>query len=181
VRILLKGKVHPRIGFFIGTLTTDLDKAADERPATIIGDAWMEGEIARELKLNAGLLKLPFSRHGAQGGGSLHGVDFHGAFLRRKGPKPITLDDGTAETRPSVPHRDYGVMARGLVLRDRLDYRLAITDGVSPHEVDEANPRFVGRLGVNFFEPEPEFFWKGTHVGNKKVLTVASASTWSPT
>lgn len=131
---------------------------------TILGDAWLEGDFGKPFKLNAGLLKLPFSRHGAQGAGALHGIDFHGAFLLRNVGTP------SADTTPLPPHRDLGVMARGLLFNETLDYRLAILDGVAPNDHGDY-PRFVGRLGVNFMDSEPDFFWKGTYLGKKSIVS----------
>jgi hypothetical protein len=163
VRLLFDGKVHENVGFYIGTLTADIGRDANQSPATVLGDAWMEGDIDRAFKINAGLLKLPFSRHGAQGAGGLHGIDFHGAFLER--------NVGTPDKTGKLPvHRDLGVMFRGLVLDDVLDYRLAVVDGVAPNEHGDY-PRVVGRLGVNLMDGEPDYFWKGTYLGKKSVVS----------
>ncbi len=163
VRLLFDGKVHENIGFYIGTLTADIGRDANQSPATVIGDAWMEGDIDRAFKINAGLLKLPFTRHGSQGAGALHGIDFHGAFLGRYLGEP-------EKTGPVPVHRDLGVLVRGLVLDDVLDYRLAVTDGVAPNAAGDY-PRVVGRLGVNLMDVEPDYFWKGTYLGSKSIVS----------
>lgn len=165
VRLLLSGKVHENLGFFVGTLTSNIGQADTQSSPTIIGDAWVEGDFGKTFKLDAGLLKLPFSRHGAQGGGGFHGMDFHGSFLLRNVGAP------NANSSRLPPHRDLGVMARGLVLDEMLDYRLAVVDGVAPNEHGDY-PRVVGRIGVNFMDSEPEFFWKGTYLGQRSILSM---------
>ena len=155
VRLLAKGQLGSYFNFFIGTLNLDMGKGGDFSGRTTIGDAWMEAVVAKELKVDVGLLKLPFSRHGGQGGGTLHGIDFHGTFLK---------------SGVSFSQRDVGVMARGLLFNELIDYRIAILDGVEPGGEDDL-PRFMGRLGINIFDSEPAFFFKGTHLGKKKVLS----------
>lgn len=172
VRLLFSGKVHENVGFYIGTLTADIARDARQSSPTVIGDAWLEGDFGKAFKLNAGLLKLPFSRHGAQGAGALHGIDFHGAFAERA----IGTPDGTG----ALPiHRDVGVMARGLLFSETLDYRLAIVDGVAPNESGDY-PRIVGRLGVNFMDSEPGFFWAGTYLGKKSILSIGASADIEP-
>ncbi len=168
VRLLFSGQIAPNFNFFIGTLNGDMGKNGDMSSRTLIADAWLEYIVADYLKINAGLLKLPFSRHMQQTGAKLHGLDFHGSCLQREG---------------GIGHRDMGVMARGLLLNKHIDYRLAIVDGIeyAPGDPDTDPPvtainendslRVVGRIGYNVFDPEPGFFWAGTYLGKKKILS----------
>jgi hypothetical protein len=172
IRLLFKGQITPRINFLIGTLNTDMGKNGDMSARTLIVDAWIEYVISDYLKINAGLLKLPFSRHMQQSGSKLHGLDFHNTFLQRFG---------------GLGHRDMGVMARGLLLKKCIDYRIAILDGneysktVIPDDSDAIPPvpdviqvtnkndnlRMVGRIGYNVFDAEPGYFWAGTYFSSR--------------
>jgi hypothetical protein len=168
VRLLFSGQVAPKVKFFIGTLNVDMGKDGNMTCRTMIADAWMEFSISDYLTINAGLLKLPFSRHMQQTGAKLHGLDFHGAFLKRYG---------------GIGHRDFGIMARGLLSNKHIDYRIAILDGIEyapgnpnveppvPPTNKDDSLRVVGRIGYNVFDPEPGFFWAGTYLGKKKVLS----------
>ncbi|MBE9569060.1 MAG: hypothetical protein IMF11_00400 [Proteobacteria bacterium] len=172
-RLLFGGQVIPDVNFFIGTLNGNMGKDGDMSPRTLIADAWVEYAVADYLKVNAGLLKLPFSRHMQQSGAKLHGLDFHGSFLKRSGV--------------AIPHRDMGVMVRGLLSDKKIDYRLAVLDGKEyasgdtsatppvPVTNKDDMPRIVGRIGYNVFDPEPGYFWAGTYLGKKKVLSFGAS------
>jgi len=186
VRFLFSGQIAPDVKFFIGTLNGDMGKDGNMSARTLIADAWVEYIINDYLKVNAGLLKLPFSRHMQQSGGKLHGLDFHDSFLKRSGV--------------AIGHRDMGVMVRGLLLDKQVDVRLAVVDGteygkeVIPGDPDAAPPvpdttvvtnkddmpRFVGRIGYNVFDPEPGYFWAGTYLGKKKVLSFGASFDLQP-
>ena len=171
VRLLFGGQVAPGVNFFIGTLNGDMGKDGDMSPRTLIADAWVEYAVNDYWKINAGLLKLPFSRHMQQSGAKLHGLDFHGSFLKRAGV--------------AIGHRDMGIMARGLLLEKKLDVRLAVVDGteykkeISGPDTTITNkddmPRIVGRIGYNVFDSEPGYFWAGTYLGKKKVLSFGAS------
>ena len=161
VRLLITGQIAPNVKFFIGTLNGDMGKDGNMSSRTLIADAWMEFTISESLTINSGLLKLPFSRHMQQTGAKLHGLDFHGAFLQRYG---------------GIGHRDFGIMARGLLSNKQIDYRIALVDGIeyapgNPEVNKNDNLRIVGRLGYNVFDAEPGYFWAGSYLGTKKVLS----------
>lgn len=172
VRLLFSGQIAPKFNFFIGTLNGNMGVNGDMTARTLIADAWVEYVASEHLRINAGLLKLPFSRHMQQTGAKLHGLDFHGFCLMRAG---------------GIGHRDMGVMARGLLSDKHIDYRFAILDGIeyAPGDPNATPPipdrnkndslRFVGRVGYNVFDAEPGFFWAGTYLGSKKILTFGAS------
>ncbi len=177
VRLLFAGQIAPKVNFFIGTLNGGMGQDGNMTARTLIADAWVEFVVADYLKINAGLLKLPFSRHMQQTGAKLHGLDFHGSFLQRYG---------------GIGHRDMGIMARGLLSDKHIDYRLAILDGIEyapgnpnavfpvPAKNKNDSLRIVGRVGYNVFDPEPGFFWAGTYLGTKKVLSFGASFDLQP-
>jgi hypothetical protein len=167
VRLCIGGQIAPDVKFFFATLNKDMGKDGNMSGRTLIADAWVEYIVTDYFKVNAGLLKLPFSRHMQQTSAKLHGLDFHGSFLKRSGV--------------AIGHRDMGVMVRGLLSDKKIDYRLAVVDGTEYDKVivlddtvvtnQDDMPRFVGRIGYNVFDPEPGYFWAGTYLGKKKVLS----------
>ena len=185
-RLLFGGQIAPDVKFLIGTLNGNMGKDGNMGARTLIADAWVEYNVSDYMKINAGLLKLPFSRHMQQSGAKLHGLDFHGSFLNRSGV--------------AIGHRDMGVMVRGLLSDKKIDYRLAIVDGTEydkeiipgdstavPPIPDSAivtnkddMPRFVGRIGYNVYDPEPGYFWAGTYLGKKKVLSFGASFDLQP-
>jgi len=162
VRLFVSGKLNDKVKFLVGTLNAGYGKDGNFSARTWIADAWLEYTYSKKFKINIGQVKLPFTRHMQQSGASLHGLDFHGSFI--KYPQNST-------------HRDQGVVFRGLLQNDKLDYRFAIVDGLDPAATvvprDNDYPRIVGRLGFNVFDAEPDYFWAGTYLGKKKILSFA--------
>jgi len=177
VRLCFSGQAAPNVNYFIGTLNGNMGVKGDMSSRTLIADAWVEFVTSEHLKINAGLLKLPFSRHMQQTGAKLHGLEFHGSYLKRSG---------------GIGHRDMGIMARGLLSDQHIDYRFAILDGIeyAPGDSNADTPvpatnkndsmRFVGRVGYNVFDAEPGFFWAGTYLGAKKILSFGASFDLQP-
>lgn len=162
IRFLLKGRINKHWRFFVGTLTNRYGANGDNDTNVFIADAWFEFFLNRQFRVNVGVLKTAFSRHALFAGAKLHGIDVHSFFIKRS-----VADQQTHV----IPFRDMGIMIRGLLFDDRVDYRLSITDGLEPGGGAD-NPRFVGRVGYNFFDAEPEFFLANSYLGARKVLTV---------
>jgi len=105
------------------------------------------------------MLIAPFSHNGMQGAGSLLALDYHVDLMR--------YPPGTYKV-----WRDAGVMVRGQLLDNIVEYRLAVLNGVSGNpkyeaaaapatyqqQADPRNradwPRLVARLAFNAFESE---------------------------
>jgi hypothetical protein len=165
-RLLVSGQVNPEVSFFLGTLSANMGAGGDLSPRELVADAWVNYRVHRSLQLTAGSFLVPFSRHMQQSGMKLHGVDFHGALLKR---------DGTLYTL-----RDFGVQARGLLLSDRLDYRVALLDGVTGEEATTDAPRVVARVAVNLADAEPELHLAGTQLGKRTVISVGVSADVEP-
>jgi len=65
-------------------------------------------------------------------------------------------------------------MGRGLVLNNKIDYRLAMVNGKEEAGVlgGDKHQRYVGRLSYNVFDAEPEMYLVGTYLGKRKILTL---------
>jgi hypothetical protein len=157
-RLVLTGRLAPRVGFFLGT-GYDSDDGRFET-----WDAVAFFDVDRALTLDAGLVMLPFLRHAQQFSVNLHTVEFmRTAFLYPRG--------STAYRRAP------GVWARGLLFDDRIDYRLAVTTGAP---TDSNLPRITGRAALNLFDPEPGYILPGTYFGRQRVVAVGAAFDLQP-
>ncbi|MBM4352852.1 MAG: hypothetical protein FJ109_03505 [Deltaproteobacteria bacterium] len=183
-RVMLAGKVNKWINFFYETENANFGKNGSFGDFMFTQDAYVEFAMYKELKVAGGMILLPFSHHNRQGAISLAGQDYHNIFSG----KFIT----------DKVWRDVGVEARG-ILFDMLDYRIGVFNGLradsskyitadnysteydkdlATEPVARANrneddmPRFTGRVAVNFFDVEDAFFYCGTYLGAKKVLSI---------
>lgn len=86
------------------------------------------------------------------------------------------FDDGDAGLRGSVDVRDMGLTLFGsapLSETMHLKYYLGTYDGVQEAGQDEE--RYVARVQVNLFDPEPEYYNLSTYLGKKKTLAIGAA------
>jgi len=170
---MMSGQLTDMVNYFAETDIPNFGKYNDWSPNIFVQDAWMEINPAPEFQLDVGMLLLPFSHQGMQGATSLNAVDYHTKLIKYPAQKVW---------------RDIGVMIRGLLFENVLEYRLAITDGVQPNTTsktmgtgDEAYkmptdprnpkswPRLTMRLTLNAFDPEggatvAGFFYKGANL-----------------
>lgn len=160
-RLLFGGQINKHFQFFFGGLLLDMGRGGDFKPDLTLADAWLQFSLNKMFRVNAGLLKLPFGRHMQLSGGKLHGLDFHGFILQR------AVGDDTGR---NIPQRDLGVLFRGLLFSDKLDYRIGVMDGKEPGG-DGDVPRFVGRIGLNVFDAEPEYHWNDAYFGKRRILS----------
>lgn len=161
-RVILAGKVNKWIHFFFETDNPNLGRNGNAG-GTFTQDGFIDFRFFNELKVAAGMILLPFSRHNRQSAASLMGLDYHSAVFTAWGPQRIW--------------RDYGIEARGIVM-DKIDYRVGVFNGfrgtdlkgnvVATNDI----PRITGRVSYSIFDPEPKFFYGGTYLGKKKVLNV---------
>ena len=154
-RVILAGKVNKWIHFFFETDNPNLGRNGNAG-GTFTQDGFIDFRFFNELKVAAGMILLPFSRHNRQSAASLMGLDYHSDVFTAWGPQRIW--------------RDYGIEARGIVM-DQIDYRVGVFNGFRGGAATNDMPRITGRVAYNFFEPEPKFFYGGTYLGNKKVLS----------
>ncbi|HTB61484.1 MAG TPA: hypothetical protein VLC06_26635 [Polyangia bacterium] len=120
-------------------------------------------------KIDAGYMLPPMAHNAVQGAGTLYSWDyFMFTFL------------STANTlfgsQSSPVGRDLGVQLRGLLFDGHLEYRAGLFQGL--RDTDTATNvgsnnffRAVGRIQVNLLDAEPGFFYAGTYLGKKKILS----------
>jgi len=172
-RIILAGNVNKWIHFFYETDTPNYGKNGDYNTKLVTQDAYVDFQFYPEFKLAVGMILLPFTHHSRQSAASLNALDYHNFFT------------GKFIAGKETGWRDFGVEARGIVA-DRLDYRVGIYNGlrgaactdpeaVNCQVLNSADmPRITGRIAVNLFDPEPDYFYGGIYLGKKKVVTLGA-------
>jgi hypothetical protein len=123
-----------------------------------------------KLKIDGGLMLPPGTHNFLQGAGSLNGWDF---FLN-------TYRFSTAFGSTNDPYgRDVGAQLRGLVLDGLLEYRAGVFQGKRNSAANGAASRngfrYAGRVQLNFLDPETNYFYGGTYLGTKKILSVGAS------
>ncbi len=201
-RLLMAGRVGENVNFFMETDNPNFGKGGDWSGNTFIQDAFVEFNLGKPLRIDVGMLLMPFSHHSFQSATSLLTMDYHGGHVKYSSGKVW---------------RDAGIMFRGQLANDKLDYRLAITNGIESYQdyyvqtdtdtttkpptvtetemaYDEAvnpmdMPRVMARVNVNIFDSEDGagaggFFYDGVYlktndkgklVSSKKVLSIGAA------
>ena len=183
-RILLHGQVSKWVSFFFETDQSNWGRKGDWTTSEfIVQDAFVDFDIAPEFKIAVGMILTPFVRHFRQSAVSLNTLDYHAALAK--------YPAGSNKV-----WRDMGVEFRGIVAK-KLDYRLAITNGVPFAAVQGAAPagggaapvtytnksdmpRFTARLAYNLFDTDGGFFYSGTTLGKKRILAIGAAVDLQP-
>jgi hypothetical protein len=131
------------------------------------------------LKFDAGFMLPSLSHNGVQGAFTLYGLDYFVNTFRRN---VLTNADPFKSNGQSPQGRDAGVQMRGLLFGEHLEYRVGMFQGLrvgllpasagSEAEVGAVNFfRVAARLQINLLDAEPDFFYQGTYLGTKKILS----------
>jgi len=179
-RLILAGNVTRNISFFVDTDAPNFGKGGNFNLDLFVQDAFVSFTVVREFAVDAGLIIAPLTHHTLQSAVSLNTLDYH-AFL-------VKYPAGSNKV-----WRDAGVQVRGLVLDDKLQYRLGAFGGVrgqsgrldaAGNALPDVNPgsipRFAGQLRLNVLDPEADFFFGGTYLRKKKVLSFGLAGDFQP-
>ena len=166
-RILLGGELSSKGSFFIETElpssigTINADHSKNVKVSQILLDAQYQYVFTNSFQLIAGKQLVSNNRNGLQAAGALLTGDFSASQYRYNmyADSPLQGDFG----------RDLGVNARGFLFQDRLEYRMGVFTG---RMLDGKDPlRYVGRLAYNFLEKDLDYYYTGTSLGSRKLLT----------
>jgi Phosphate-selective porin O and P len=190
-RLLVGGTLYGAFEYFFDTDYPNLFLAANEAPTATtaatttkatpgmnVQDAFITWKpVGDVFKVDAGYMLPPMAHNAVQGAGTLYSLDYFAfTFLSTAG----TILGSAA----SPVGRDLGVQLRGLVLGGHLEYRLGLFQGKRNTETPAALAgaattvgstnffRAVGRLQINLLDAEPGFFYAGTYLGKKKILSI---------
>lgn len=185
-RILVGGTLFGVIEYFVDTDFPNLflannvagamgapDTSVKSTPGMNIQDAFVTVKaMGDHLKIDAGYMLPPMSHNAVQGATTLYGWDYMDFTFQHSAGANVNAFNSSA----NPVGRDVGVELRGLVLDGHLEYRAGLfqglRDGQTATEVGARNFfRVTGRLQVNLLDAEPGFFYAGTYLGAKKILS----------
>jgi hypothetical protein len=126
------------------------------------------------IKVDVGYMLPPLVHNAVQGAGTLLGLDYFANSFR-----PSNSFSGLGVTA-SPAGRDTGVQVRGLLVGGHLEYRLGLFQGLrsDPTMADAISKnffRFAGRLQINLLDAETGFFYAGTYLGTKKIVSLGGS------
>ncbi len=182
-RIIVGGTLFDRIEYFMDTDYPNLFLANNTAPAggenfvkntpgLNIQDIFVTYRVLGDmLKVDAGYMLPPLAHNAVQGATTLYGWDYFG----------YTFQHGALLGSSGNPFgRDTGVQLRGLVLGGLLEYRVGMFQGLRHNrtgtEMEARNFfRVSARVQVNLLDPEPGFFYAGTYLGAKRILSFGAS------
>lgn len=181
-RLLVGGTLFGKFEYFFDTDAPNLFRATDAPGAgTGTGEKTNRGIGVQDVlvtykayedyfKIDAGYMLVPGSHNALQGAGTLYGLDYFQNTFRHASVFNSAGDVG----------RDTGVEARGLVADGHLEYRLGVFQGyrrpaTAEDPVSRNMFRVAGRVQINFLDPETAFFYAGSYLGTKRILSVGAA------
>ena len=185
-RILVGGTLLGVIDYFFDTDYPDLflSRAAagspsiKYTPSMNIQDAFLTYRPLGELVMvDAGYFLPPMAHNAVQSAATLLGWD----YFRYTFQHDQAFGSPQNLTPPSTPAgRDSGVQLRGLVLGGRLEYRVGVFQGLRGAKTTSATGaqngfRVTSRLQLNLLDAETGFFYAGTYLGRKRILSIGGS------
>ncbi len=169
-RLIASGQLSKRFSFFIETDSPNLGKGtaagAKIEDRIFLQDAIFTYSFRPQIQLDAGMMLIPFSHNYDQGAATLLPLDY--------GPYTFVSSDPTQ----SRVGRDYGLQARGYLFNQHFEYRVGIFQGnrapTSTNSGATNGFRYAGRAVWYPFEAETGFFYTGTTLGTKKILSIGA-------
>lgn len=180
-RIILGATLFKNFEFFFDSDFANLFRAVNNTntpaiepnnkatPGMNVQDAFATAKFLGDaIKLDIGYMLPPGAHNAMQGATSLYSWDYFTNSFRHSNVFQSSADP---------IGRDAGVELRGLVLNDIIEYRVGLfqgkRDNVSTTEVSAHNMfRAAGRLQINLLDPETGFFYAGTYLGAKRILSL---------
>ncbi len=190
-RLLAAGTLFGQFEYFFDTDYPNLFLATSEAPTATaaatttkatpgmnVQDAFITWKAYGDMiKFDAGYMLPPMAHNAVQGAGTLYSWDYFAfSFLS-------TANNLLGSTASPVG-RDAGLQGRALLLDGHIDLRLALFQGLRATDqpaaaTDTATTvgsnnffRATGRLQINLLDAEPGFFYAGTYLGKKKILSL---------
>jgi len=129
-------------------------------------DAVVRLDLHEAFKLNIGKFKYNLSRE------NLESCE-----------DPLSLDRSLFIRAPMVTTRDMGVAAWGNLAEGKVQYRVDMMEGrkaISTYAAPSNNYRYSARAHLSLFDSETAYGYKGSYLGQKKVLTIGGAVQTEP-
>jgi hypothetical protein len=187
-RILLGGTLFGVLDYFVdtdfpnlflATSTTMTDAAGNmvttttkATPGMNIQDAFITYKPMGDLiKVDMGYMLPPMAHNAVQGATTLYSWDYFGFTFQH---------NNVFGSSASPVGRDAGFQLRGLLVGGLIEYRAGLFQGL--RDVQTATDsqarnffRFTGRLQINLLDPETGFFYAGSYLGTKRILSVGGS------
>lgn len=175
----VKGTVTRNLDFFVHYAGDRIGQEGLDNPSMGLGSGlafrggWVNYKVlGNDLMIQVGRMYIPFTRN--------YGTTSTKTLLTTE------LDWGQGGLRsgifyPSKVGRDDSLTLWGNILKDKLQYRVMIGEGVESKTINpDDEMRFAGRLSINLFDPETSWFNKGTYLGKKKILAIGGGFDFQP-
>ena len=180
-RILVGGTLFGTFDYFLDTDYPNLFLASaggteanptyqKATPGMNIQDAFGTWRAYNDMvKVDVGYMLPPGLHNAVQGATTLYSWDYFINSFPNRG----NLFGGST----SPVGRDVGVQLRGLLVDGHLEYRAGLFQGVrnAPTLTEQGSRnffRFAARVQVNLLDAETGFFYQGTYLGKRKILSV---------
>lgn len=168
-RLTLVGQMTTAVGL-VAAVQYEGDRRIGDitvsQPRTEFGvlDAFLTVDLDDAFKLRAGLTKDQLVREHNEG-----------CFF------PLSADRSLFVYTP-LPRvsRDFGVVAWGNALRSRVQYRIAAMKGNDDGTEPRSSLRYTARAHVTLLDPEATLVYRGTYLGEKRVLTLGGGYQFEP-
>lgn len=185
-RVILGGTLFGVVDYFVDVDYPDLylsrasagSPSVKYTPSLQIQDAFVTYHpLGNRVMIDAGYFLPPMAHNAIQSAATLFGWD----YFRYTFQHDQAFGSPQNLTPPTTPGgRDAGVELRGLVLGGHLEYRVGMFQGLRGQKTIQANGsqngfRFTSRLQVNFLDAEPGFFYAGTYLGRKRILSIGAS------
>ena len=189
-RLLVAGTLFGQFEYFVDTDYPNLFLATNDAPTATanatttkatpgmnIQDAFITWKAYGDIvKFDAGYMLPPMAHNAVQGATTLYSWDYFAfSFLSTAN----TLLGSSA----NPVGRDAGLQGRVLAFDGHIDFRIGLYQGLRATDQPAALGgtattvgsnnffRATGRLQINLLDPEPGFFYAGTYLGKKKILS----------
>jgi hypothetical protein len=164
LRFLAGGQLSEKFSYFIESDAPNLGKSGFDGRRTaeiLLQDAYVSYAFRPEFHLDGGMILVPLSHNSTQSAASLLPIDY--------GPYSFLSSDPTH----CKAGRDYGLQVRGYV-KKHFEYRLGVFRGNTDHH-DGFPYRYIFRFVYYPFDADTGFFYTGTTLGQKKILSIGTS------
>jgi hypothetical protein len=199
LRLMVGGTLLHDFEYFMATDYPDLFKQVNtvdsmgaptylkNFPGMSLQDAFVTYRPIGDLfKVDAGYMLPPMAHNAVQGAATLYGGDYFANTFLHKDAFGTTANPRVFNPNSNPLGRDLGVQLRGLLLRGLFEYRVGIFQGrrTPPGGVSIDMPtapggrnffRVTGRIQINLLDPETGFFYAGTYLGTKRILSLGAS------
>jgi hypothetical protein len=159
-RVMLLGQATDQIHFFLNYDAAS-GNASGARQDPVLTDAFIDYRLAKEFNVMVGRMLVPFTIDNQTSAVTLTAIDY---------------PTRTLANQPTTPSgafwRDDGIMARGLLFDDLIDYRVGYFRGDRDNvNNDSGDGRITGMVVVNLASPQGGWFYNQNSLGALDVLS----------